>query len=1024
MSWPLFDRIRAYANYAGVHQQERVFQDQSSLDRLLSSGEFIDFNQQQALLDQTNLQINRLERYKDYEQMDEVGEISLALDLYADEASMADPERRHTLVIKSLYKDVQEELEDLFFQRLAMDNQVRPMVRYVCKYGDFPAEIVPTQDRKGVGSLKFMNVYNFTRVETKFGDLIGFYYQDELMAEPVFLHPWQVMHLRLTSFENIYHPYGRCGNILSRIWTPTGSKVMKDLQPGDEVYCLEDRKAVTTKVVKFISSGSKSTVVIKTKHRTIQVTPEHPVLVVIKDNYIITKFGVKRDISTQQYVLASELVVGDKLILPKIHDDGVLINLDAHKIIGHAGRNFLFPVNVDVSFAKLIGFLIGDGWTSANNSKLEFAEGIYPDLNQKYIDIIKSYGFVGEPYHREGEFSQYGKFVFSAKELAQTCANMGLIGRAWEKRIPTWVFIATEEIKLAFIEGLVDSDGSTNIDEWGCERFQIELTSEELVKDLKVLLDQMNYKCGNISKRNRKEIIITINDTECQRRNSWVLYWYNSKMPSGDLSHQGSRRTKYLNNSDDYLVETIVSIEDGGEIEVGDIQVESSAHNFIADGVVVHNSILEGGRKAFKQLRLMEDAALIYRITRAPEKRMFKIPVGNIPAKEVPEYIQAIARQYKNNRFFDPRTGNFNERFSPLIQEDDFFLPVRPDGSGPTIETLKGAQNLDDIKDIEYFKKKMIAPTKIPFARVGIGADGSGQGHEKSLSSTNSEFSKAVQWVQREVSMGLTKVAICHLAMAGYSIEQIKGFSISMSATSAIDELYRIETWGSRATVMANLKDLGWFPKEWIVTRFTDLSPEEIQELDELQQQEPADGGGGGGGGGGGAPPPPPPTPEAAGNAPPPPDAQGDQPGSIPPASPDDEAPAIGDQVDQMAGMQEHLIPGLDSDLEKSVLLETKNALIESKRQARRSLIMESVKKYRDKQSRQESGQYTYLLEQNELNGLESGTGAENKVLVESTISDQLSGECRNQYHMILCSEADPNCIVEQDVPEGSTIAG
>jgi len=468
-SWLLWDRIRAMTRQHQIYQAERVFQNQSSLDRLTAGGEFLDFNAQAAILDQTNLQINRLERYKDYEQMDQMGEISLALDLYADEASLVDPERKHTLIIRARNRRLKRELEDLFFDTLLWDTYCRPTVRYLCKYGDLPFEVIPATGRDGVSSLRFMNVYNFTRIETRFGDLVGFFYQDALFPQPQFLHPWQVMHLRLTSFENIYHPYGR--------------------------------------------------------------------------------------------------------------------------------------------------------------------------------------------------------------------------------------------------------------------------------------------------------------------------------------------------------------------------------------------SILDGGRKSFKQLRLMEDAALIYRITRAPEKRKFTIPVGLIPPKEVPEYMQMIARNFKRQRFYNPTTGTFDERYSPLIQEDDFFLPRRPDGTGPDVDTLAGAENLDQIADIEYFKKKMIAPTKIPFARVGIG-EGSGEASEKSLSQSHSEFAKAVQWVQREVATGLTKIAIIHLALRGYSVEDLKGFEIALTATSAMEELYRIETWQTRVGVMADLKDLGWFPKEWIVTHFTDLSPDEIEELKEIEAEESQGGPSGGGPGG------------------------------------------------------------------------------------------------------------------------------------------------------------------------------
>ena len=88
------------------------------------------------------------------------------------------------ILVKAESQRVKEELEDLFYDTLLLDNTIRPMIRYLCKYGDFPAEVLTTKNRDGVASLRFMNVYNFTRVETKFGDLIGFFYQDELAASP------------------------------------------------------------------------------------------------------------------------------------------------------------------------------------------------------------------------------------------------------------------------------------------------------------------------------------------------------------------------------------------------------------------------------------------------------------------------------------------------------------------------------------------------------------------------------------------------------------------------------------------------------------------------------------------------------------------------------------------------------------------------------------------------------------------------------------------------------------------------
>ena len=190
MSWQLFDRISAFFKQSNIHRNDNLFQDQSSLSRISAAGEFLNFSTQHSLLEQTNLQINRLERYKDFDQEDQVGEVSAALDMYADEASLIDPEVHHCLMIKSKSLRVKKELEDFFYNTIMIDNILRPMVRYLCKFGDFPAEIIPTVNRNGIASIRHMNVYNFTRVETKFGDLVGFFYQDELNAQPTFFHPW------------------------------------------------------------------------------------------------------------------------------------------------------------------------------------------------------------------------------------------------------------------------------------------------------------------------------------------------------------------------------------------------------------------------------------------------------------------------------------------------------------------------------------------------------------------------------------------------------------------------------------------------------------------------------------------------------------------------------------------------------------------------------------------------------------------------------------------------------------------
>lgn len=452
MSFVLWDRVRLFAKRGDIFGHENLFQNQPSISKV-SSDEQIDITDPNYLLEQSNVQINRLERYKDYDQMDEVGEISLALDMYADEASLRDPERHHSIFVRTGDLRLKEEIETFLYDVLNIDAQIRPMTRYLVKYGDFPLEIIPTYNRDGVASIKPMEVYNFTRIETKYGDLVGYFYQEE-GGEPEYLHPWQVSHMRLSSFEQIFHPYGR--------------------------------------------------------------------------------------------------------------------------------------------------------------------------------------------------------------------------------------------------------------------------------------------------------------------------------------------------------------------------------------------SLLDGARRDFRRLRLMEDAALVYRLTRAPEKRVFKVPVGNLPAKEREQYIQIIARRFKKHKFIDPATGEMNEKYAPHIQDDDYWIPVTSDGDGVEIDTLQGAENLDAIADIEYFKKKMISALKIPFHRVGLGEAEGDPG--KSIASQSPEFAKAVQWVQDQLLVGIKKVVIAHLILKGYEIDRIKDFELRMTSASAIDELYRIETWASRVDVMGGLKDLEMFPDEWIVEHFTDITEDELDLINKIKQ--------------------------------------------------------------------------------------------------------------------------------------------------------------------------------------------
>ena len=141
-----------------------------------------------------------------------------------------------------------------------------------------------------------------------------------------------------------------------------------------------------------------------------------------------------------------------------------------------------------------------------------------------------------------------------------------------------------------------------------------------------------------------------------------------------------------------------------------------SDSNFLPYG----KSMLEGARRVFKQLTLMEDAMLIHRIMRAPEKRIFKIDIGNIPPNEVENFMNKLINKMKKVPVIDQKTGEYNLKYNIESVTEDFFLPVRGSDSGTSIEPLQGLANDGQIDDIEYLRNKLMAALKVPKAFLGF----------------------------------------------------------------------------------------------------------------------------------------------------------------------------------------------------------------------------------------------------------------------------------------------------------------
>jgi hypothetical protein len=200
-------------------------------------------------------------------------------------------------------------------------------------------------------------------------------------------------------------------------------------------------------------------------------------------------------------------------------------------------------------------------------------------------------------------------------------------------------------------------------------------------------------------------------------------------------------------------------------------------------------SILEKARRIWKQLLLSEDAMLVYRVTRAPERRVYKVFVGNIDNEDVPSYVNEIANRFKRSPLIDSKTGQIDLRYNQLGYDQDIFIPVRDENAPNPIDTLPGAQNLDQIADIEYLQRKLFTALRVPKSFLGF-EEAVGEG--KNLALQDIRFSRTVNRIQQAMIQELNKIAIIHLYLLGFE-EDLDNFTITLNNPSTQAEMLKIE---------------------------------------------------------------------------------------------------------------------------------------------------------------------------------------------------------------------------------------
>ena len=255
-------------------------------------------------------------------------------------------------------------------------------------------------------------------------------------------------------------------------------------------------------------------------------------------------------------------------------------------------------------------------------------------------------------------------------------------------------------------------------------------------------------------------------------------------------------------------------IEEGGNKEVKE-NYEVAHFRLVSDSnfLPYGKSMLEGARRVFKQLTLMEDAMLIHRIMRAPEKRIFKVDIGNIPPNEVENFMNKIIGKMKKIPVIDQATGDYNLRYNVESTTEDYYLPVRGSDSGTSIETLQGLSNEGAIDDIEYLRNKLHAALKVPKAFLGYEES---VGSKATLAAEDVRFARTIERLQKIVVAELSKIAIVHLYSQGFEDAELINFDLELQNPSMIHEQEKLELLSQQVDIANSLIENKLLSRDWI----------------------------------------------------------------------------------------------------------------------------------------------------------------------------------------------------------------
>jgi len=323
-----------------------------------------------------------------------------------------------------------------------------------------------------------------------------------------------------------------------------------------------------------------------------------------------------------------------------------------------------------------------------------------------------------------------------------------------------------------------------------------------------------------------------------------------------DPKHQGVEVAEKI---DEYFVYNEKGLTGPGGVGSNQgIKIAPDAITYVPSGLIEGNggrvlSYLHKAIKPVNQLRMIEDALVIYRISRAPERRIFYIDVGNLPKIKAEQYLKDVMNRYRNKLVYDANTGEIRDDRNHMSMLEDFWLPRREGGRGTEITTLPGGSNLGEIDDIQYFRTKLYRSLNVPISRLEA-ESGFSLGRSTEITRDELKFTKFVQRIRKKFSPIFTDILKTQLLLKGIIAPEDwpkiqEHIQYDYLADGHFAELKDAELLENRLNQLQTVEAyIGtFFSKEYVLKKVLRMNDTEIQEMrDQIKKEldtDPLDGG-------------------------------------------------------------------------------------------------------------------------------------------------------------------------------------